>query len=81
MLFAENFTQSAKPQWGIFVTKWLGAQILLLFLAPLQVGCFRISQFIPDGIEIFEKILPEAELKIVTNSVYLVIQSCGFPTL
>ena len=36
-------------QWGIHVTKWLGAQSLLLFLAPLQVGCFRISRFIPDG--------------------------------
>ena len=31
------------------MTKWLVAQCLLLFLAPLQVGCFRISRFIPDG--------------------------------
>ena len=42
--------QTVWLQWGIHVTKWLGAQSLLLFLAPLQVECFRISQFIPDGI-------------------------------
>ena len=37
-------------QWGIHVTKWLGAQSLLLVLTPLQVRFFRISRFIPDGI-------------------------------
>ena len=38
---------------------------------------------IPSGInrDILKKILPDAELKIVTNSVHLVIWSRGFPTL
>ena len=32
------------------MTKSLGAESLLLFLALHQVGSFRISRFIPDGI-------------------------------
>ena len=36
--------------WGIHVTKWLGTLSLLLFLAPHNVGFFRISLFIPNGI-------------------------------
>ena len=35
---------------GIHMTKWQSAQSLLLFLAQHQVGFFRISRFIPDGI-------------------------------
>ena len=36
--------------WGIYVTKWLDTQSLLLFLALHKVGFFRISLFIPNGI-------------------------------
>ena len=36
--------------WGIHVTKWLGTLSLLLFLAPHNIGFFRISLFIPNGI-------------------------------
>ena len=35
---------------GIHVSKWQSARSSLLFLAPHQVGFFRISRFIPDGI-------------------------------
>ena len=34
--------------WGIHVTKWRGTRRLLLYLAPHQVGLFRISRFVPD---------------------------------
>ena len=39
-----------------------------------------LNKFHLVWIEIFLKILPEGELKIVTNSVYSVIWSRGFPT-
>ena len=44
------------------------------------VLCALFEQ-IPFGMDIFLKLLPYAELKIVTNSVYPVIWSRGFPTL
>ena len=53
-LFTQNIGTIMKvvtfTVWGIHVTILLGAQSLLLFLAPHHVGCFRISRFIPDGI-------------------------------
>ena len=47
-----------------------------------HVLCALFEQIL-SGIsqEILKKILPDVELKIVTNSVHLVIWSCGFPTL
>ena len=46
-----------------------------------RVLCALFEQ-IPSGInQDMLKILPDAELKIVTNSVHLVIWSRGFPTL
>ena len=49
------------------------------------IFCILCTLFeqIPSGIDqdILKKILPDAELKIVTNSVRLVIWPCGFPTL
>ena len=46
------------------VTKWLGAQSLLLFLAPLQVGCFRISRFISDGFFFSNKAQSSRKIKL-----------------
>ena len=47
-----------------------------------SVLCALFEQ-IPSGInrDILKKILPDAELKIVTNFIHLVIWSRGFPTL
>ena len=47
----------------------------------LAYSALSLNKFYLVWIEIFQKILPEAELKIVTNSVYLIIWSRGFPTL
>ena len=46
------------------VTKWLGAQSLLLFLATLQVGCFRISRYIPDGFLFSNKAQSSRKIKL-----------------
>ena len=42
--------EGAASVWGIHVTRWLGTQSLLIFLALHKVGFFRIALFIPNGI-------------------------------
>ena len=44
-IFAQSSLQCGESTWP----NDLSAQSLLLFLAPHQVGFFRISRFIPDG--------------------------------
>ena len=46
---------------------------LLLFLAPLQVGCFRIYRFIPD--ELFSNKAQLAENQALSRGVSAILQS------
>ena len=55
------------------MTKLLGAQCLLLCLAPLQVGCFRISRFIPD--ELFSNKAQFAKNQALSRGVSAMLQS------
>ena len=48
---------------------------LLLFLAPLQVGCFRISRFIPDGFFFFKESAEYAENQALSGGVSAILQS------
>ena len=65
---------------GTHMTKWLGAQSLLLFLASLQVGFFRTSWFIPDGIfsNFFKLSTQYAENQALSDGVSAILQSVWF---
>ena len=52
----------------------IGAWSLLLFLAPHQVGFFRMSQFIPDGI-CSKKRVEYAENQALSGGISAILQS------
>ena len=69
-----HFTVHVLLVWGIHVTKWLGAQSLLLFLVPHQVGVFQ-NISIYTWWNLFKQSAEYAENQAVSDGVSAILQS------